>query len=107
VFGVDVHDAGACRAEQPFVRIGAQKIDVLDGYGKRAQRLDAVEGEQDTACVKVAADGVGVDSVAAEEMARSQRDEPRATGERSLDDLPRDRAWMFRPQRNRFHAAFD
>ena len=44
-FAPDVKHSRAARAEQPFVRVGGQKIHVLHRRRKRAERLDGVEAE--------------------------------------------------------------
>ena len=77
------------RAEHPFVRIGAEEIDVRarDIERKSAERLDGVERKEDAALVQQRADGIHVDPVAAEKMAARQGDESGLRGERRRDEF--------------------
>ena len=64
-----VENAGGAWAEQPLVRVGREKIYVLDGGRESAERLDGINTEQDVAFVQRLADGVQVNPVAGHEMA--------------------------------------
>ena len=56
----DVKQARATGAEQPFVRVGGEKIHVLDRRRKRAEGLNRIEAEQNAAFAQKFADGLVV-----------------------------------------------
>src|SRR5262249_33656720 len=73
----DVHESGAAWAEQPFVSIRRQKIHMLERRGKRAKRLDGIQTKQNPPLVQCMSDGTNINALAADKMARGQRDQPR------------------------------
>ena len=76
-FPAHIHEARAARAEQPLVRVRGQQIHVLHRRRKRAERLDGIEAEKNSALAQEFPDGGMVQPVAADEMTRRQRDQPR------------------------------
>ena len=92
MFFLHVDDADGEGAEHPFVGVGAEEVDVLDGGGECAEGLDGIEGEEDAALVEEAADGIDIDAVSGEEAARGEGDEAGARGECGGDDFGGDLA---------------
>ena len=72
-----VKNARGAGAEEPFVRVGGEEIEVLDGGRKRAEGLNAIDAEKDVPRGEVAADGVDFRAETGDEMTRRQRDEAR------------------------------
>src|ERR1017187_7083143 len=62
----DIKQARAAWAEQPFVRVGGEKIHVLDRRRKRAERLNRIETKQDSPFAQKFADGLIINSIAAD-----------------------------------------
>jgi len=71
-----IEQSGAARAEQPFVRVRGQEIDVFDSGGKCAEGLDGVEAKEDAALAQALANGLEIDAVAADEMTGGESDQP-------------------------------
>ena len=101
-----IKHARAARAEQPFVRVGGEKIHVFDRRRKRAERLDGVEAKKNSAFAQKFSDGVEIKPIAADEMARRQRDEPRVFVHLPHHVHRADRAEAARVQQAHLHAAF-
>ena len=55
-----IKNARAAGAQQPLVRARRQKIQMLDGNGKSAQRLDGVNTKEDVPLAQIRADGFQV-----------------------------------------------
>ena len=88
------------------MRVGGQKIHVLDRRGKRAERLNRVEAEQNAALAQKFSDGPIFHPISADEMAGSQRHQPRIFIHLAHDILRADDAEAARIQQAHFHAAF-
>ena len=58
------------------MRVSGEEIHVLNGGGKRAERLDAVHAERDVPAAKLFADALEIDAPPGDEMTGGERDQP-------------------------------
>src|SRR6516225_8539891 len=72
----DKHNTDRQRTKKPFVRIGAQEVDVLNRRRERPKGLYRVEREQDPAFAQQLSNACGINSVARHEVTRGKSDQP-------------------------------
>ncbi len=110
----DEDDADGHGPEHPLVGVRGEEIDMVHAERRRAERLDGIEGKKDPAPAQQPADGIHIDAVTAEEIARGERDQPGAFRERGLDERRRDLPGPLRVQvadldaaAGQFHPGID
>src|SRR3954471_6648663 len=81
-----IKNSGARWTQHPFLRPGAEKINVRQGNWKSTQRLDSVHGEENTASRAKRADRFQINAITAAIVGARQRHQPRPLRQRTLDD---------------------
>src|SRR6516164_381128 len=87
----DKHNTDRQRTKKPFVRIGAQEVDVLNRRRERPKSLYRIEREQNPASAQQLSNACDIDSVARYEVTGGKSDQPGLWAQSLLNQFRRDR----------------